>query len=49
MVGFCCKSLDSTLDIGVKIIVGRIHELSLQGFGGYTHYNYHQIFIAGDS
>jgi hypothetical protein len=25
------------LNIGVKIIVGTIHELSLQGFGGYAH------------
>ncbi|MFO5494876.1 MAG: hypothetical protein ACLBM6_20600 [Cuspidothrix sp.] len=26
-----------TIDIGVKIIVGTIHELSLQEFGGYAH------------
>jgi hypothetical protein len=25
------------IDIGVKIILGTIHELSLQGFGGYAH------------
>jgi hypothetical protein len=24
------------IDIGVKIILGTIHELSLQGFGGYA-------------
>ena len=26
-----------SLDIGVKIILGTIHKLSLQGFSGYAH------------
>jgi hypothetical protein len=30
-------NLRSPLDIGVNTIVGIIHELSLQGFGGYAH------------
>lgn len=31
------KHEQTLLNIGVKIIVGTIHELSLQGFGGYAH------------
>ena len=37
----CCKITKNpdvwVLDIGVKIIVGTIHALSLQMFGGYAH------------
>ncbi len=37
----CCKITKNpdvwVLDIGVKIVVGTIHELSLQGLGGCAH------------